>query len=158
MKDIYTDFYYIIDHPVIIREKYTTEDSPLKSYYLEVQFTERQVSKIGNFVGEFKIENNLFTEIIPIEDKIFINIIESFVDPDSCCIEDDAIIFPTETPRPSITPSPSPAPPIGCNDSLTASGNIGYYVVDAEIGEETGLVSVIFNSFTVPDRFMIFRR
>jgi hypothetical protein len=155
MKDIYTDFYYIIGHPVSVKEKYTTEDSPLKSYYLEVQFTERQVSKIGNFVGEFKIENNLFTEIIPIEDKIFINIIESFVDPDSCCIEDDAIIFPTETPRPSITPSPSPAPPIGCNDSLTASGNIGYYVVDAEIGEETGLVSVIFNSFTVPDRFMI---
>jgi len=156
MKDIYTDFYYIIDHPAIIREKYTTEDSPLKSYYLEVQFTERQVSKIGNFVGEFKIENNLFTEIIPIEDKIFINIIESFVDPDSCCIEDDAIIFPTETPRPTITPTPSLPPPIGCDDSLTAQGNVGYYSVEVDIGASTGLTSVILNSQTVPDRFLIY--
>ena len=156
MKDIYTDFYYIIGHPVTIKERYTTEDSPLKSYYLEVQFTERQVSKIGNFVGEFKIENDLFTEIIPIEDKIFINIIESFVDPDSCCIEDDSIIFPTETPRPSITPSPSPAAPIGCDDSLTAEGNVGYYSVEVDIGASTGLTSVILNSQTVPDRFLIY--
>jgi hypothetical protein len=156
MKDIYTDFYYIIDHPVSVREKYTTGDNPLKSYFLEVQFNRRQTSKIGNFIGEFKIENELFTEILPIENKIFINIIDSFVDDDFCCIDDPEIIFPTETPRPTVTPTPSPPPAIECDDSLVVSGGKGYYVIDANIGRETGKVSLELDSYNVPDRFMIF--
>ena len=156
MKDINTDFYYIIGHPVTIKEKYTTEDSPLKSYYLEVQFTERQTSKTGSFLSEFVIETEYYTEILPIENEIKVHIIDSFVESDFCCIDDPSPIFPTETPRPSVTPSPSPAAPIGCDDSLTAEGNVGYYSVEVDIGASTGLTSVILNSQTVPDRFLIY--
>jgi hypothetical protein len=43
------------------------------------------------------------------------------------------------------------------NDSLNIS-NVpsGYYVIEAEIGTDLGLTSVIFDSKTVPDRFLIY--
>ena len=85
MKDEETGIYKIIGNSVIVKEKESTGDSPLKSYYLETQFTKKQTSKIGSFVGEFKISGDRGNEILPIKNEIIINIIDSFSDSDFCC-------------------------------------------------------------------------
>lgn len=85
MKDEETEIYKIIGKSVFVKEKYSTGDSPLKSYYLETQFTSKETKDIGSFLGEFKITNSNGTEILPIENEIIINIIDSFANPDLCC-------------------------------------------------------------------------
>lgn len=44
---------------------------------------------------------------------------------------------------------------IGCGGSVTASGNAGYYEVNAIIGDATGVTTVTFDAQGVPDRFQI---
>jgi hypothetical protein len=85
MKDEETNIYKIIGKSVSIKEKYSTGDSPLKSYYLETQFTLKETIKVGSFIGEFKIINDQGTEILPLQNEITINIIDSFADPNLCC-------------------------------------------------------------------------
>ena len=85
MKDVETDIYKIIGKSVSIKEKFSTGDSPLKSYYLETQFTLKETIKVGSFIGEFKIINDQGTEILPLQNEITINIIDSFADPNLCC-------------------------------------------------------------------------
>lgn len=85
MKDEETGVYKIIGQSVTVKEKESTGDSPLKSYYLETQFTKKQTNKIGSFIGEFNIVGNNGTTILPIKEKIIINIIDSFSNSDFCC-------------------------------------------------------------------------
>lgn len=97
MKDESTNLYKIIDNTVTVREKESNGDGPLKSYYLETQFTKSQTSKIGSFIGEFKIVSTNKNQILPISEKIIINIIDSFSDFEFCCRKnrgDDSITFP----------------------------------------------------------------
>ena len=126
MKDEDTGVYKIIDKEVTVKEKETTGDSPIKSYYLETQLTKKQTSKVGSFIGEYKIINDNGTELLPIRENIIINIIDSFADPDLCCRPnrgEPAINFPSETPRPStsITPTPSVTLSITPTPSVTLS-------------------------------------
>ena len=127
MKDEDTNLYRIIDKSVTVKEKYTTGDSPLKSYFLETQFTKKETKSIGSFDGEFKIISSDGTEILPIKEEIKIFIIDSFSEPDLCCRPnrgEPKITFPSETPRttPSVTPSVSITPSI--TPSLTPSISI----------------------------------
>jgi len=109
MKDENTDIYRIIGKTVTVKEKYTTGDSPFKSYFLETQFTSKETIKVGSFFGEFKIVNSNGTELLPIQDEIIINIIDSFA----------PIVFPSETPNPS--PSVSPTPSVSITTTPTPS-------------------------------------
>ena len=122
MRDENTNIYKIIDKSVSVKEKYTTGDSPFKSYFLEIQFTSKETKKVGSFFGEFKIVNSNGTELLPIQDEIIINIIDSFAEPDLCCRPnrgEDSIVFPSETPRPS--PSVSPTPSVSITTTPTPS-------------------------------------
>lgn len=84
MKDEDSDIYRILDKPVSVVENYFTGDGP-KSYHLKYQFTKKETSKIGSFIGEFKITNNNGTYELPINDEIKISIIDSFSNSDFCC-------------------------------------------------------------------------
>lgn len=134
MKEEDTDRFTIIGKSVEVKEKYTTGDSPFKSYFLETQFTKKETKKIGSFEGVFKIVNDNGTEILPINENIIINIIDSFADPDLCCRPnrgEPIITFPSETPRPSpsttpsisVTPTgtPSATPTISITPTVTPS-------------------------------------
>lgn len=44
---------------------------------------------------------------------------------------------------------------LACDAGITASGNEGIYYVDLAIGTDTGLTGINYNSFNVPDRFII---
>jgi hypothetical protein len=54
------------------------------------------------------------------------------------------------------TPTPTLPPGVECGGSLSATGNQGYYEVNAVVGSNTGTVAVTFNAISVPDRFQIF--
>ena len=123
MKDEETNIYKIIGKSVTVKEKYTTGDSPFKSYFLETQFTSKETRKVGSFFGEFKIVNSNGTELLPIQDEIIINIIDSFAEPDLCCRPnrgEDPIVFPSETPR----PSPSVTPTISVTSTVTPTPSV----------------------------------
>ena len=44
---------------------------------------------------------------------------------------------------------------IPCGGSITLDGNAGIYEVEAELGSDTGLIVVEFNSGGIPDRFQL---
>ena len=132
MRDEDSDIYKIIDKTVTIKEKYTTGDSPFKSYFLETQFTKKETKSIGSFIGEFKIVNDSGTEILPIKEEIKISILDSFSEPDLCCRPnrgEPTINFPSETPlstptsTPTITPTPSLTISVTPTVSITSSVN-----------------------------------
>ena len=43
------------------------------------------------------------------------------------------------------------SPPVACGGDVTASGNIGYYQLEATVGSNTGAIIVYFNPRAVPD-------
>jgi len=94
-----TGIYKIIDSPAQI----VTYDSPSggKTYAIRYQFSKRDTSKHGSFIGEFKILNRYGDIILPITNNIEINIIESFADADFCC-------RPNKGRIPFVTPTPLP--------------------------------------------------
>ena len=55
MKSEETGFYTIINKPVSVKVKRSTNSGPIKSYYLETQFTQKETSKLGGYISEFKI-------------------------------------------------------------------------------------------------------
>lgn len=46
-------------------------------------------------------------------------------------------------------------PQIECSDTLSTSGSDGIYEIELELGTDTGVATVEFNSLSVPDRFEI---
>jgi len=59
---------------------YSIDDN---SFYY--QFTKRNTSTIGRYIGEFKILNDQGLLEIPLNDKLYINILDSFSNSEFCC-------------------------------------------------------------------------
>lgn len=73
-------------------------------YYLYYQFTKKDTNKVGRFEAQFVITSEDGKLIVPIREKLYINVFESYVSDDICC---------TPTPTPSQTapvPTPTPTP------------------------------------------------
>ena len=82
----------------------TTNDS---IYY---QFTKKNSSEVGRFEAEFKVSNDQGEIILPLNEKIFVNILESFSNSDFCCGPNAITPVVTVTPIPTPTPTPTPTP------------------------------------------------
>lgn len=81
-----------------------------KEYYVLYQLSKKLTKKPLTYIGEFKISNNQGDTILPIRDKLLINVIDSFSISDLCCKpnkSDSNFILPSETPKPSNTPTPT---------------------------------------------------
>ncbi len=76
MKDVDTGFYKVTNGTCY----YSVENESV--YY---QFTKRNTSTIGRYEGEFNITTDQGLIILPLRDRLYINIIDSFVDPEFCC-------------------------------------------------------------------------
>ena len=113
MKSEETGFYTIINKPVSVKVKRSTNSGPIKSYYLETQFTQKETSKLGSYITEFKIIGQRGTEILPIQNEIIVNVIDSFANPDMCC---------RPNVRVSPTPQPTPTSSIGIRCELVVVG------------------------------------
>jgi hypothetical protein len=108
MKNVETGIYKIAKGVCV----YSQENNSI--YY---QFTKKNTSDIGRFEVEFRVLNNQGEIILPLTEKIFVNILESFSNSDFCCgpynINPTPIptVTPTPTPTPTQTPTPGPANP-----------------------------------------------
>lgn len=54
------------------------DENGLTQYYLEFQFTKQNTKKEGRYIGEFMIKNSDGVIFLPLTDKLYINVIESF--------------------------------------------------------------------------------
>jgi len=95
-------------------QKILIEPNATPEYYVYYQFTPRDTNKPGRYEGQFLFRNDQGTLLLPIREKLFINVQESFIADDmpyeSCyVIEFPCCIGPGPLP-PSISPTPTPTP------------------------------------------------
>ena len=97
-------------------EKTFVESNATPEYYLYYRFSKRDTNKVGRFEGQFLLKNPSGTLVLPIREKLIINVKDSIFEDDidytecfvgkyECCI-----IGPPsyQTPTPSVTPSVTP--------------------------------------------------
>ena len=109
MYDEETGVYKILDRPAsIMSNGYINPE-----YYVYYDFRKTDTKKEGRFIGEFKIINFQGTIILPVRETLYINVLSSFADSDTCCRPnrgEPSIIFPTQTPKNTVTPTISVTP------------------------------------------------
>jgi hypothetical protein len=167
MKNVDTGFYKVAKGNVF----YSTE---INSLYF--QFNKRNTSEIGRFEGEFKVTTDQGDVILPLREKIFINVLKSFSDPDFCCIPNlnFPVITQTSTPTPSPTPTPVPTGTPGPESpkfyygkftgATVTSGdvvNLNVISTNSAVGKYVEFLpglgygyTIIPTTFTQPDRFV----
>lgn len=76
MKNVETNIYKIAGSEATFDEKNN------KIYY---QFTKKNTSSLGRYEVEIKIDNENGNQIIPLREKLFVNILDSMSNSDFCC-------------------------------------------------------------------------
>jgi hypothetical protein len=112
-------------------EKLEMNPNAAPEYYVYYRFTPQDTSRVGRYEGQFMFINETGTLVLPIREKLFINVTESYIANDlpysncynlnfSCCVtpfpspQPTQTPFPqlsqTQTPRPTTTPTPTQTP------------------------------------------------
>jgi hypothetical protein len=126
MTDVVTGIPKINTRPAGFVEKVFINPDAEPEYYIYYQFTNRDTNKVGRYEGQFLLRSDDGTLILPIREKLYINIQDSFIGDDlpyescyvsefPCCVNPIPVTTTTTTtppssPTPTITPSPSPTP------------------------------------------------
>jgi len=123
MVDIETGIPKISSRPAGFVEKVFIDQNAEPEYYIYYQFNNRDTSKVGRFEGQFMLRSPEGVLILPIREKLYINIQESFIADDleynscyvsefPCCVNGPATTTSTTTPCPScpVCPTPTPLP------------------------------------------------
>ena len=90
-------------------ERIEINENASPEYYVYFRFTSQDTSRIGRYEGQFMFINDTGTLVLPIREKLFINVIESYISNNlpynncyvlnyNCCV----------TPSPEPTPTPYP--------------------------------------------------
>ena len=79
MVDIETGVSKISSRPAGFVEKTFIDPNAEPEYYIYYQFTNRDTNRVGRYEGQFMLRNEDGVLILPIREKLFINIQESFV-------------------------------------------------------------------------------
>jgi len=79
MVDIETGISKISSRPAGIVEKENVDPNAEPEYYIYYQFQNRDTNKVGRYEGQFMLRNEDGVLILPIREKLFINIQESFI-------------------------------------------------------------------------------
>ena len=132
MVDVETGIPKINSKPAGFVEKIVSEQNAEPEYYIYYQFTNRDTNKPGRYEAQFLIKSDEGNLILPIEEKLFITIQESFIADDlpydscyvseyPCCLPNSSILVtPTPTPTPTTTPTNTPTPtPTPTNSQIT---------------------------------------
>ena len=102
MVDIATGIPKIISESGGFVSKTFLEPNALGEYYIYYKFTKKDTNTIGRYEGQFVLISDEGKLIVPIREKLYINVFESYVSDEVCC---------TPTPTPSQTaPTPTPTP------------------------------------------------
>ena len=123
MVDIETGIPKISSRPAGFVEKTFLDPNAETEYYIYYQFTPNDTNRVGRYEGQFMLRNDDGVLILPIREKLFINIQESFIADDleynscytsefPCCVNGPNTTTTTTTPCPScpVCPEPTPLP------------------------------------------------
>jgi cell division septation protein DedD len=121
MVDIETGVAKISSRPAGFVEKTFIDPNAEPEYYIYYQFTNRDTNKVGRYEGQFMLRTDDGVLILPIREKLFINIQESFIADDlpyencytsefPCCDNGPYTTTTTTTPCPSCPTCPEPTP------------------------------------------------
>ena len=125
MVNIETGIPKIMSKPAGIVSKTFDDPNTPTEYYIYYQFTSNDTNISARYEGQFLIKNDDGNLILPINERLFINIQESFIADDleydncytsvyPCCIVPQTPIYPSVTPTmtptmtPTITPTETP--------------------------------------------------
>ena len=111
MVDVETGIPKIVTRPAGFVAKTGMDPNAPVEYYVYYQFTSKDTRKVGRFEGQFLFRNDDGTLILPIRDKLYINIQESFIADDlpyescyvsefPCCVKTPVIPVTTTTTLP----------------------------------------------------------
>jgi hypothetical protein len=110
----------ITSRPAGFVEKIFDEPNAEPEYYIYYQFTNTDTNTVGKFEGQFLVKTDDGNLILPIREKLFIYIQDSFIADNltytncytseyPCCIDPS---FPTPTPTPTVTKTVTPTPTV----------------------------------------------
>jgi hypothetical protein len=154
MIDVETGVPKITSRPAGFVEKTNVDPNADPEYYLYYQFQNRDTNRVGRFEGQFMLRSSDGVLILPIREKLYINVQESYIADDleydscyvsefPCCINGPFTTTTTTIPCPTCTPCPTTTtttttvkPPIGLllNAIITpGSVNINYILTSSEI-------------------------
>lgn len=125
-------------------------------YYIFYKFTKKDTQKTGRYEGQFILKNDEGDLIVPIREKLYINVNESFISDENCCSDESYLTpcpdcpqcpecpelptqtptstqtetpTPTPTPTPSSTPTPTPPPTNDITYIPIPEGGLGYEAI-----------------------------
>jgi hypothetical protein len=115
MVDVETGIPKLITRPAGFVNKILIEPNSEPEYYVYYQFNNKDTNRVGRYEGQFLLKNNEGNLILPIREKLYINIQDSFIGDDleynncyvsefPCCIPSN-IVTTTTTSQCYIDPS-----------------------------------------------------
>ena len=120
MVNVETGVIKINSKPAGFVEKTFLDPNANPEYYIYYKFTNTDTNRVGRYEGQFLVKNDDGNLILPIREKLFINVQESFIADNleyTTCYTSEypcCIVPITPTPTPSITPTstvtPTPTP------------------------------------------------
>jgi hypothetical protein len=121
MVDIETGIPKITSRPAGFVEKTFDDPNAETEYYIYYQFSPRDTNKVGRFEGQFMLRSPDGNLILPVREKLYINVQESFIADDleytscyvsdfPCCVNGPYTTTTTTTPCPSCPTCPEPTP------------------------------------------------
>jgi hypothetical protein len=136
MVNIETGIPKIMSKPAGIVSKTFDDPNTPTEYYIYYQFTSKDTNVSARYEGQFLIKNDDGNLILPINERLFINIQESFIADDleydncytsvyPCCINP---IYPSNTPTntqtPTNTPTNTPTPTVTSTNTATPTPTV----------------------------------
>ena len=121
MVDIETGIPKITSRPAGFVEKTFDDPNAEPEYYIYYQFSPRDTNKVGRFEAQFMLRSPDGNLILPVREKLYVNVQESFIADDleytscyvsdfPCCVNGPYTTTTTTTPCPSCPTCPEPTP------------------------------------------------
>ena len=121
MVDIETGIPKITSRPAGFVEKTFDDPNAETEYYIYYQFSPRDTNKVGRFEAQFMLRSPDGNLILPVREKLYVNVQESFIADDleytscyvsdfPCCVNGPYTTTTTTTPCPSCPTCPEPTP------------------------------------------------
>jgi hypothetical protein len=119
MVDSETGIPKISSRPAGFVEKTFLDPNAESEYYIYYQFTSKDTNRVGTYEGQFMLRNDDGVLILPIREKLTINVQDSFIADDliydscyvsefPCCVNGPFVSTTTTTPCPTCPPCPEP--------------------------------------------------
>lgn len=134
MVDVETGIPKITSRPAGFVEKTFIDPNAEPEYYIYYQFTNRDTNKVGRYEGQFMLRSDDGTLILPIREKLYINVQDSFIADDlqyetcynsefPCCVNGPFIPLPTTTTTTTASPPALVAIEITPSDTTISVGD-----------------------------------